>query len=130
MPIRLWSTVVIQLHQPAVAFGRANTRRRGYRAGSASEATVAMLWATPPSSPSFQTVQILHERIDLFLGEHGPPGLPAGPDVHIVSRLDVLRIAQPVGKVRVGAIQDGSGEGRAIGEVREVGADDPQVGDP
>src|SRR5438552_12963850 len=84
IPIRLWSTVVIQLHQPDVAFGRANTRRRDAMP-SGWVATVAMRRAAPPSARSLQAIQILDESVDLVLREHGAPRPPARTDVHVVA---------------------------------------------
>src|SRR6266540_2717892 len=95
---------------------------------SDSVATVAIWRVAPPSSRSSQAVQILYERVDLVLGEDGPAGLPIGPDVHVVPGLHRLRIAQPISQIRVGAIQGDPSEGRAVGEVREIGADDPRRG--
>src|SRR6266508_6769290 len=91
---------------------------------SGSVATVAILRAAPLSS---QAPQILHERVDLVFGEDGSPRLATGTDRHVVPWLDGLGVPQPVGQVRGGDVEDGPGEGRAVGEMREVGADDPRV---
>src|SRR5207247_10612875 len=95
---------------------------------SGSVATVAMWRTAPPSSRSFQAVQILHERVDFVLCEDGPPGGAVRTDGHVVARLDSLRVAQPSPQILVGPVLGGDGEGRTVGERGEIGPEGSRVG--
>src|SRR5438128_9480838 len=114
-PIRLWSTVVTQLHHPLVAVGRASRRRgRGAMPYSPSPATEA-IGSQPP--PSLQRLEIRDQRVDLVLCE---------PEVrHVRSGLDRRRIVQPVAEVAGVVLEGGARERGPAGEVRQVGADGP-----
>src|SRR5262245_30232686 len=78
MPIRLWSTVVIQLHSPVGS---------ACAAGACSSAVVAM------SIPLLVGPQVRHHCLHLVIGE--------GRDNHQRALLPALRILDPLGQVLI-----------------------------
>src|SRR6266511_1176317 len=105
IPIRLWSTVVIQLQNPVVAVGR---RSRPPLPPSAGTLTLAI--ATRP--PSLQGHQVGDER---------PHLLVAKPVVrHPRPRLHLRRILQPPLQVRLVHGEDTAGETVPAHQVSEV----------
>src|SRR6266542_4443087 len=105
IPIRLWSTVVIQLQNPVVAVGR---RSRPLLAPSVRTLTVAIA-ARPPS---LQRHQVGDQRLHLLVGEpvvgHPRPRLHRG---------GVLQPPFQVGPVHG---EDAAGEAVPAHQVREV----------
>src|SRR5882724_7623796 len=121
MPIRLWSTVEIQLQKPCSALGRANGR-----AGALVTATaIAGLlrrrrWWGVSCRSLLERLQERHELVDLGLREvqvrHA--GALFGPH-----RLHGRRVAQPALQVVGTEREGGAGERRAALEVGEVRPD-------
>src|SRR5690606_12168014 len=150
MPMRLWSTVVIQLFQPVVAVGLVNTPSGrctlvvpGGRAGGEGAwcSTIAMVGG----SYLVERLEEGDQLVDLLLGQvevrHPPDLLPLLEVVQrCPHRLLPGRVAQPglqVGTVQRAAdlvgvdqvvavdvlpqVEGGAGEGSPAREVRQVG---------
>src|SRR5947208_12157712 len=97
MPIRLWSTVEIQLQKPCSAFGRANGR-----AGARVTAT-----AIRSLLQSFERREERHELVDLRVreGELWHPRTLLGPH-----GLHGRRVLDPLVQVLGGDVERGPGE--------------------
>src|SRR4051794_20913969 len=102
MPIRLWSTVEIQLQKPCSAFGRANGR-----AGARVTATAIRSLLQSFEIQSFESREERHELADLSVGEGqlrhtrtllGPHGLHG------------RRVLDPLVQVLRGDVEGGPGE--------------------
>src|SRR3989304_4916896 len=89
IPIRLWSTVVIQLQNPVVAVGR---RSRPPLPPSAGRLPLAQSARPPPPLPAPPPSRKQHRvpppRLNLPLSQRGVPPHPG-------ARLDRLRVPEP-----------------------------------
>src|ERR1041385_2306578 len=101
MPIRLWSTVVIQLQIPVFA--------GAWAAGAWSRTEVAMA-----ASVLLVRAEVRHQRGDLLVGE-----LPG--EHHQRPLLDRIGIAEPPPDVLVGVLQQPRPEGPAASDVAQIG---------
>src|ERR1041385_65033 len=109
MPIRLWSTVVIQLQIPVFA--------GAWAAGAWSRTEVAMA-----ASVLLVRAEVRHQRGDLLVGE-----LPG--EHHQGPLLDRIGIAEPLPDVLVGVFQQARHDGAAAPDVAQIGPlhlDDPR----
>src|ERR1051325_679242 len=102
MPIRLWSTVVIQLQIPVFS--------GAWAAGAWSRTEVAMA-----ASGLLVRAEVRHQRGDLLVGE-----LPR--EHHEGPLLDRIGIAEPLPEVLVGVLQQARHDGAPAPDVAQVGA--------
>src|SRR5712692_5146922 len=103
MPIRLLSTVVIQLHRPCAALAVAWGAR-------SSVSTAIATWGSRRRPSSLETREVRRDRARLGFAE---------PERrHLRSRLETLGIEDPRGDVVDGVGQHPGGERPALAEVR------------